>query len=65
MTSSWIPALTGIEDKLKSGVNVAGVGCGPGASTIILAKAFVHASMGSTGLESLSLMGGSFSFLEV
>ncbi len=40
LVDSWIPALTGIEDKLKSGGNVADVGCGHGASTLIMAKAY-------------------------
>jgi 2-polyprenyl-3-methyl-5-hydroxy-6-metoxy-1,4-benzoquinol methylase len=40
LVSSWIPALTGIEQKLKSGGTVADVGCGHGASTILMAKAF-------------------------
>jgi 2-polyprenyl-3-methyl-5-hydroxy-6-metoxy-1,4-benzoquinol methylase len=40
LVSSWIPALEGVEDKLKSGVKVADVGCGLGASTILMAQAF-------------------------
>jgi SAM-dependent methyltransferase len=37
---SWIPALDGVQAKLESGARVADVGCGHGASTIIMAKAF-------------------------
>lgn len=40
LVSSWIPALDGVEEKLKKGATVADVGCGHGASTIIMAKAF-------------------------
>ncbi len=40
LVNSWIPALTGVEDKLNAGANVADVGCGHGASTIIMAKAY-------------------------
>jgi SAM-dependent methyltransferase len=40
LVPEWIPALEGIEDKLRSGAKVADVGCGHGASTIIMAEAF-------------------------
>ncbi|MGA2715718.1 MAG: class I SAM-dependent methyltransferase [Bryobacteraceae bacterium] len=40
LTSSWIPALTGVEEKLKAGAKVADIGCGLGASTILMAKAY-------------------------
>lgn len=40
LVSTWIPALDGVEDKLKAGAKVADVGCGLGASTIIMAQAF-------------------------
>jgi SAM-dependent methyltransferase len=40
LTSKWIPALDGVEDKLMSGAKVADIGCGFGASTIIMAQAY-------------------------
>jgi len=40
LVSSWIPALDGVEAILTRGARVADVGCGLGASTIIMAKAF-------------------------
>jgi SAM-dependent methyltransferase len=40
LVATWIPSLTGIEEKLKAGAKVADVGCGHAASTIIMAKAY-------------------------
>ncbi|MDB4971016.1 MAG: Methyltransferase type 11 [Myxococcales bacterium] len=40
LVSAWIPALEGVKEKLERGGKVADVGCGLGASTIIMAKAF-------------------------
>ena len=40
LVSTWIPSLAGVEEKLKAGAKVADVGCGHGASTIIMAKAY-------------------------
>lgn len=40
LVSSWIPALDGAESKLIAGALVADVGCGHGASTIIMAQAY-------------------------
>ena len=40
LVSEWIPSLTGIKAKLEKGGKVADVGCGHGASTLLMAKAF-------------------------
>jgi SAM-dependent methyltransferase len=40
LISSWIPALDGVRAKLEAGALVADVGCGHGASTVIMAQAF-------------------------
>jgi SAM-dependent methyltransferase len=44
LVSSWIPALDGVEAKLRSGATVADVGCGHGASTIEMARAFPNST---------------------
>lgn len=40
LVAEWLPSLDGMVDKLKRGAKVADVGCGHGASTIIMAQAF-------------------------
>jgi SAM-dependent methyltransferase len=40
LVSSWIPALDGVQAKLEAGARVADIGCGHGASTILMAEAF-------------------------
>ena len=40
LVPNWIPALEGVEEKLKVGAKVADVGCGHGASTIVMAQAY-------------------------
>src|SRR5580704_10933972 len=40
IVQNWLPALDGVEQKLKSGAKVADVGCGVGFSTLLMAEAF-------------------------
>jgi SAM-dependent methyltransferase len=40
LTAEWLPAMEGVAEKLRAGAKVADVGCGHGASTIIMAQAY-------------------------
>lgn len=40
LVSAWIPALDGVQARLERGAKVADIGCGHGASTLIMAQAY-------------------------
>jgi len=40
LVSTWIPSMDDVKEKLEAGARIADVGCGKGASTILMAKAF-------------------------
>lgn len=44
LLTEWLPALDGVVDKLRAGATVADVGCGHGASTILMAQEFPESS---------------------
>jgi SAM-dependent methyltransferase len=45
LVSQWIPALDEVDDKLRQGGSVADLGCGHGASTILLAQAYPNCTV--------------------
>jgi len=45
LATGWIAALDGVSEKLAAGAKVADVGCGHGASTIVMAQAFPNATI--------------------
>jgi SAM-dependent methyltransferase len=49
LVNTWLPALDGVVDKLDRGATVADIGCGHGASTIIMAQAFPNSTF--TGFD--------------
>ncbi len=44
LVSDWIKAMDGVTEKLERGAKVADVGCGHGASSIVMAKTFPHSA---------------------
>jgi SAM-dependent methyltransferase len=55
LVSEWIPALEGVKRKLERGARVADVGCGHGASTVLLAKAFPNSQFSGFDYHEASL----------
>ena len=49
LPTEWIPALDGGDAKLRSGATVADIGCGHGASAIVMATAYPNATI--TGFD--------------
>jgi SAM-dependent methyltransferase len=43
LSSAWIPALDGVDDRLRTGGRIADLGCGHGASTLLLAASYPEA----------------------
>lgn len=55
LVDGWLPALDGVVEKLRSGAAVADLGCGLGASTLILAQAFERSSFRGFDLHEPSI----------
>jgi SAM-dependent methyltransferase len=55
LVSAWLPALDGVVEKLERGGRVGDVGCGHGASTIVMAKAFPNSTFVGTDYHTGSI----------
>ena len=55
LVSAWLPALDGVEGKLRVGGTIADVGCGLGASTLPMAKAYRKSTLTGFDLHQVSI----------
>jgi 2-polyprenyl-3-methyl-5-hydroxy-6-metoxy-1,4-benzoquinol methylase len=55
LVDGWLPALDGVMDKLRAGASVADVGCGLGASTVIMAQAFERSTFAGFDIHQPSI----------
>jgi SAM-dependent methyltransferase len=55
LTTSWIPALDGVEEKLLAGARVADIGCGLGASSVLMARAYPNARIAGSDYHAGSI----------
>jgi 2-polyprenyl-3-methyl-5-hydroxy-6-metoxy-1,4-benzoquinol methylase len=55
LVAEWIPSLHGVQEKLERGAKVADVGCGHGASTIIMAAAFPNSEFSGFDYHNASI----------
>jgi 2-polyprenyl-3-methyl-5-hydroxy-6-metoxy-1,4-benzoquinol methylase len=55
LISAWIPSLEGVAEKLTRGATVADVGCGLGASTILMAKSYPKSKFFGFDYHSVSI----------
>jgi SAM-dependent methyltransferase len=55
LVGEWLPALDGVVQKLEAGATVADVGCGMGASTIIMAQAFGRSTFAGFDIHAPSI----------
>jgi SAM-dependent methyltransferase len=55
LVASWLPALDGVVQRLQRGARVADVGCGHGASTIVMARAFPESTFAGSDYHAGSI----------
>lgn len=55
LVQAWIPALNGVEEKLKKGIKVADIGCGHAVSTMLMAEAYPNSEFVGIDLHAPSI----------